>query len=201
MKSKENYSRRKSVMGRGGRICGEQQNTSDRHALWITLPGDPCAAKRHGNEQQHVSRRISRRRTEEANNYYTDIFCFMCDLNEYVYLTASRIFVFVTVRKGKVRTVSVERQHICRHHGGCVNQLCKLSWEDKTLLSGNTLLAQFLYSVESMDFFCDLSYLNYIFLLQDSASTLNKNLWNSLESRERHRSRHILLVSYRFMNL
>ena len=30
-------------MGRGGRR-GEQQNTSDRHALWITLPGDPCAA-------------------------------------------------------------------------------------------------------------------------------------------------------------
>ena len=57
----------------------------------------------------------------------------------------------------------------------------KLSWEDKTLLSGNTLLAQFLNSVESVDFFCDLSYLNDIFLLQDSASTLNKNLWNSLE--------------------
>lgn len=30
-------------MGRGG-SRGEQQNTSDRHALWITLPGDPCAA-------------------------------------------------------------------------------------------------------------------------------------------------------------
>lgn len=30
-------------MGRGGRR-GEQQNASDRHALWITLPGDPCAA-------------------------------------------------------------------------------------------------------------------------------------------------------------
>lgn len=88
-------------MGRGGQR-GEQQNTSDRHALWITLPGDPCAGKRHGNEQyEHVSRRISRRRTEEANNYYTDIFCFMCDLNEYVYLTASRMFVFVTVTKKK----------------------------------------------------------------------------------------------------
>ena len=74
---------------------------------------------------QSQSRRISRRRTEEANNYYTDIFCFMCDLNEYVYLTASRIFVFVTVRKGKVRTVSVERQHICRHHG-CVNSAEKI---------------------------------------------------------------------------
>ena len=98
----------------------------------------------------------------------------MCDLNEYVYLTASRIFVFVSMRKGNVRTVSVERQHICRHHG-CVNSAEKIL-EDKTLLSGNTLLAQLLYSIESMDFFCDLSYLNDIFLLQDSVSTLNKNL-------------------------
>lgn len=88
-------------MGRVGQR-GEQQNSSDRHALWITLPGDPCAGKRHGNEQyEHVSRRISRRRTEEANNYYTDIFCFMCDLNEYVYLTASRMIVFLTVTKKK----------------------------------------------------------------------------------------------------
>lgn len=38
-------------MGTGDRR-GEQQNTSDRHALWITLPGDPCAAKRHGNEPE-----------------------------------------------------------------------------------------------------------------------------------------------------
>lgn len=34
----------------------------------------------------------------------------MCDLNEYVYLTTSRIFVFVSMRKGNVRTVSVDEK-------------------------------------------------------------------------------------------
>ena len=31
----------------------------------------------------------------------TDIFCFICDLNEYVYLNASRFYVFVTVSEVK----------------------------------------------------------------------------------------------------
>ena len=109
-----------------GRRTGEQQNTSDRHALWVTLPGIREQQRGTGTNSTSMSvEELVEKRTEEANNYYTDIFCFMGDLNEYVYLIASRIFVFVTVRKGKVRTVSVERQHICRHHG-CVNSAEKI---------------------------------------------------------------------------
>ena len=55
-------------MGRGGRR-GEQATRIMDNTPWGPVCS-LCAAKRHGNEQyQHVSRRISRRRTEEANNY------------------------------------------------------------------------------------------------------------------------------------
>ena len=50
MKIKENY---KSGSLGGGSLeapkgpKGRPRNTSDRHALWITFPGDRCAAKGH----------------------------------------------------------------------------------------------------------------------------------------------------------
>lgn len=67
--------------GGGGGRRGEQQNTSDRHALWITLPGDSCAAKRHGNEQyQHVSRKVEELVEEEPKKRIitTLIFSALC---------------------------------------------------------------------------------------------------------------------------
>ena len=78
MNIKQNY---KSGSLRGGSLeatkgpKGGPRNTSDRQVATV--------------EQWQQSEKL------------TDIFCFICDLNEYVYLTASRFFVFVTVSEVK----------------------------------------------------------------------------------------------------
>lgn len=76
--------RRKPVIERGDprgppRVL---KNTTDRHALWITLPGDRRRSPAQRDEQ--TCQLIT---VEEANNYR--YFCFICDFNEYFYLIAS----------------------------------------------------------------------------------------------------------------
>ena len=49
----------------------------------------------------HETRATDMNEQWQQSEKLTDIFCFICDLNEYVYLTASRFFVFVTVSEVK----------------------------------------------------------------------------------------------------
>lgn len=59
------------------------KNITDRHALWITLPGD----RRRSSAAQRDEQTCQLITVEEANNYR--YFCFICDLKEYFYLIAS----------------------------------------------------------------------------------------------------------------
>ena len=143
----------------------DKKNTTHRHALWITLPGD----RRSSSVQLRETNRRANVTVEEANNYR--YFCFICDLNEYFYLVASHEW-------GKIWTISVEGQNICRHHGfvSSAEENAGLSYPVRYICK----LTNKLLSAES---FSKFSYLNDIFLLQDSASTSKKGIWNSRATR------------------